>query len=93
MMIKNSPYLVAIVANGRITNVGVGVKAPAAATVVNLAGKTVMPGLVNAHDEAEGSRSAMSSVPAPAPRRPTRRASTAPDGRFSIAPIRARARR
>jgi imidazolonepropionase-like amidohydrolase len=39
-----------VVTNGRITNVGAGVKAPAGATVVNLAGKTVMPGLVNAHD-------------------------------------------
>jgi imidazolonepropionase-like amidohydrolase len=38
-----------VVTNGRITNVGAGVKAPAGAAVVNLAGKTVMPGLVNAH--------------------------------------------
>ena len=38
-----------VVTNGRIANVGAGVKAAAGATVVDLAGKTVMPGLVNAH--------------------------------------------
>jgi imidazolonepropionase-like amidohydrolase len=40
-----------VVTNGRIAAIGASatVKAPAGATVVDLAGKTVMPGMINAH--------------------------------------------
>ena len=38
-----------IVADGRITDVGPNVKAPAGATRVDLAGKTVMPAMINVH--------------------------------------------
>jgi hypothetical protein len=38
-----------VVRNGRIEAVGANVAAPAGATVVNLAGKTVIPGLINSH--------------------------------------------
>ena len=38
-----------VVTNGRIEAVGASVKPPKGATIVNLAGKTVMPGMVNAH--------------------------------------------
>src|SRR2546430_1808252 len=39
-----------VITNGRVDAVGgAAVKAPAGATVINLSGKTIMPGLVNAH--------------------------------------------
>src|SRR5690349_17593994 len=40
-----------VVTNGRITAIGPSatVMAPAGATVVNVAGKTIIPGLINAH--------------------------------------------
>jgi imidazolonepropionase-like amidohydrolase len=38
-----------VVKDGRIDAVGASVKPPKDATVINLAGKTVMPGMVNAH--------------------------------------------
>ena len=39
-----------VITNGRVDAVGgAGLKAPAGATVINLSGKTVVPGLINAH--------------------------------------------
>jgi imidazolonepropionase-like amidohydrolase len=38
-----------VVQNGQITAIGASVKVPAGATHVSLAGKTVMPGMINAH--------------------------------------------
>jgi imidazolonepropionase-like amidohydrolase len=38
-----------VITNGRVEAVGARLKAPAGATVVDLAGKTVVPGLINAH--------------------------------------------
>ena len=38
-----------LISEGRITAAGAGVQVPAGATTVDLAGKTVMPGIVNAH--------------------------------------------
>jgi len=38
-----------VVQNGRITAIGRTIKAPAGATRVNLAGKTVMPAMINVH--------------------------------------------
>ncbi len=38
-----------VIAGGRIREIGGNVKAPAGANVVNLAGKTVMPGIINLH--------------------------------------------
>ena len=38
-----------IISNGRITAAGASIQIPAGATSVDLAGKTVMPGMINAH--------------------------------------------
>jgi len=38
-----------VISNGRITAAGASVQIPAGATRVDLAGKTVMPGMINAH--------------------------------------------
>ena len=38
-----------VISNGRITAAGASVQIPAGATSVDLAGKTVMPGMINAH--------------------------------------------
>ena len=38
-----------VISNGRITAAGASVQVPAGATRVDLAGKTVMPGMINAH--------------------------------------------
>src|SRR5438445_5481352 len=38
-----------VIANGRISAVGTGVKVPAGATRVDMSGKTIMPGIINAH--------------------------------------------
>jgi len=38
-----------VISNGKITAVGANVQVPANATRVDLAGKTVMPGMINAH--------------------------------------------
>lgn len=38
-----------VISNGRITAAGASVQVPAGATSVDLAGKTVMPGMINAH--------------------------------------------
>ena len=38
-----------VVRNGRITAIGSGIKTPAGAVRVNLAGKTVMPAMINVH--------------------------------------------
>jgi imidazolonepropionase-like amidohydrolase len=44
--IENSSF---VVRNGRIAAIGPGVKVPVGATHVNLAGKTVMPAMINVH--------------------------------------------
>jgi imidazolonepropionase-like amidohydrolase len=38
-----------VIANGRIEDVGTKVKIPAGATRVDMSGKTIMPGIINAH--------------------------------------------
>jgi imidazolonepropionase-like amidohydrolase len=38
-----------VIANGRISAVGAGAQVPAGATRVDMSGKTIMPGIINAH--------------------------------------------
>jgi len=47
------------VSGGRITQVGLGIKAAAGASVVNLAGKTVMPAIVDTHVHLSATREAV----------------------------------
>ena len=46
-----------VIENGRISAVGTGVKIPAGATRLDLAGKTVMPGIINAHGHLSADKS------------------------------------
>ena len=43
------PNITIVMDNGRIRDLGAGVTAPAGATVVDLAGKFVLPGIINGH--------------------------------------------
>jgi imidazolonepropionase-like amidohydrolase len=43
------PNVTIIMENGRIRDVGAGIQAPASATVVDLGGKFVVPGIINGH--------------------------------------------
>ena len=43
------PDVTLVLENGRIRDIGPGVAAPAGATVVDLTGKFVVPGIINAH--------------------------------------------
>src|SRR5687768_5890571 len=42
-----------VVRDGRIEAVGANVTAPAGATTIDMAGKTIVPGLINAHGHAQ----------------------------------------
>src|SRR4051812_19032854 len=46
-----------LIENGRIKAVGAAVKIPAGATPVDLSGKTVMPGIINAHGHLNADKS------------------------------------
>src|SRR5205085_12463829 len=45
-----------LVVNGRIQEVGTAVKVPAGATRVEARGKTIIPGLINAHGHVDAAR-------------------------------------
>ena len=46
-----------VIANGRIEAVGTSVKIPAGATRVDMSGKTIMPGIINAHGHLSADKS------------------------------------
>lgn len=46
-----------VISNGRIDNVGKSVKIPAGAMRVDLSGKTIMPGIINAHGHLQADKS------------------------------------
>src|SRR3954451_1354368 len=51
-----------LVVNGRIQEVGASVKVPAGATRVDARGKTIIPGLINAHGHVDAARNSTEPV-------------------------------